>query len=353
MNNSIIGGEYAIELESIKTNPLDEGPKPLFSCGRMAFKAILQHAFDNTDKTVLLPDYICGSMPEAVIGMGMKCDFYHINMDFTPSLNSIFKKIQMVDAIVLVNYFGMISSALINSLVLDVKSNIDDIVVIVDDVQNYYGLELEKTCDYAFTSYRKWFPVPDGAKAVWVDRSGNHAELLPESGESEEALFSKYKFAGNVLKNYRDIIGDQICLEMLEKGEKLVSTEEQAYAMRWTTGAINKLDYSSFEKKRKKNARILHEGLSRLGITHLYLEKACPLFVPILIENNRDLLRKAMFEKNIFCPVHWDSQWTENFGELPRNNLFMRELSLICDHRYGEEEMNRQLELLENECFHY
>ena len=65
----------------------------------------------------------------------------------------------------------------------------------------------------------------------------------------------------------------------------------------------------------------------------------CPLFVPVLLEN-RDKVRKHLTENKIYCPVHWPKP------EGADSNIYDMELSLICDQRYGVNDMERIVSVL-------
>ena len=66
------------------------------------------------------------------------------------------------------------------------------------------------------------------------------------------------------------------------------------------------------------------------------------MFVPIFI-TDRDNLRKKFFDNNIFVPKHWPKHSDIINGN---NMLYEKELSLICDQRYGTEDMYRQIDVL-------
>lgn len=268
-----------------------------------------------------------------------------------PDTDTILSAADKSNAILLVNYFGMISTDAMNTTINAIRSANHNITVIMDDVQNYYGLYDEKNCDFAFTSLRKWFPVPDGAPVI-RNNAGAQESLYPEAEAADRQipLFSQYKFAGNILKNYREVIGDDICLELIEKGEELIDSDTSEAAMPYTSAAIKSTDLEDIRKKRQHNAAILHKELIRMGIPHLYSEDAVPLFVPIVLKNGRDKVRKAMFENSVFCPIHWNDGWQDRFNGVDVNPLSNMELSLICDQRYDEEDMLYQLEILRNEC---
>ena len=71
-----------------------------------------------------------------------------------------------------------------------------------------------------------------------------------------------------------------------------------------------------------------------ISIPEVDLSMDVPLFFPVFLENKkRDSLRKYLIDRGIYCPVHWPEVMGADVGV--RNN----ELSLICDQRYSEGDM--------------
>ena len=70
----------------------------------------------------------------------------------------------------------------------------------------------------------------------------------------------------------------------------------------------------------------------------------CPLFVPVLV-GNRDALRKRLIEQEIYCPVHWP---VSRYHQLSKETetFYNRELSLVCDQRYTEQDMLRMVDVI-------
>ena len=68
-----------------------------------------------------------------------------------------------------------------------------------------------------------------------------------------------------------------------------------------------------------------------------------PLFVPILLDNTiRNDLRKYLTEHSIYCPIHWPkSQYHRMSKETEK--ICDEELSLVCDQRYTEDDMERMV----------
>ena len=76
-------------------------------------------------------------------------------------------------------------------------------------------------------------------------------------------------------------------------------------------------------------------------------ERDCPLFVPILVPGGRrDALRRFLIEQDIYCPVHWPTSSFHRLTEVERR-VYDEELSLVCDQRYGETDMERVLQAVE------
>ena len=86
------------------------------------------------------------------------------------------------------------------------------------------------------------------------------------------------------------------------------------------------------------------EGLKARGIKPMIdaASDCVPLFVPIWLED-RDLVRKRMFQHEVFTPVHWP---LEGMSLKTGAEMAQHELSLIVDQRYSKEDIDLTLSLL-------
>lgn len=330
----IIGGEFAIEINSLPYVTI-ENNRMLYSSGRCALYLILKDIETKLGNNleILLPNYLCDSISKTVIDAGWSYKFYSIGVDLYPDWEEILSYNQDNNAIVLlINYFGMIN---LEPIVLNIKRNMPNTIIIVDNVQAFFEPEIEMV-DYTFTSYRKWFPCPDGASVT--KRNNEKMLMYPLKNNT----FSKYKFAGNLLKNFTAYLGDDISLKLINEGEGILDEDYLCWGSRITTTIIPTLDLKKISEKRKNNARILHEKLEKMSISHVYREQATPLFIPIFVDN-RDNIRKLFFENKVFTPKHWPYISEKINGN---NKIYDTELSLICDQRYDEEDMLFQINVL-------
>ena len=317
--NEIIGGEFSIDpigylqgisrVEDIYT-PTDGGV--LFSSGRAALAGILR-SIGNVGH-VWLPDYLCTSITATV------------------ESENAFTTIQEQNAVLLINYFGIVDTLPIAS---ELKKQKKDTIIIMDNVQALFQDRVLQDVDFIFTSFRKWLPVPDGAEVY-----AKSNQVVPFTGDNK---FAQYKFAGNILKTFRQDISDDIALDLLKQGETILDLDFYCQCSEITRKILPEIDMDFIKKKRMSNARYLHEGLQKLGIKHLWTENAVPLFLPVFVKD-RNYIRKKCFEHNIFCPVHWPNESNE---VKEGNELYATELSLICDQRYDTEDMKKILKVIE------
>ena len=105
---------------------------------------------------------------------------------------------------------------------------------------------------------------------------------------------------------------------------------------------LQTMDIEEIRKKRIYNSKIIEENFVNSDDAKLlynYKNGDCPIFVPIILKK-RDYIRKKLIDNNIYCPIHWSN--FDNF----RNNIYANELSLICDQRYDENDMKREVKII-------
>lgn len=107
--------------------------------------------------------------------------------------------------------------------------------------------------------------------------------------------------------------------------------------------AANYFDISAVQTKRRENAAILLKAISDIALFPHLGKWDCPLFVPIRLPGKkRDALRQHLISQEIYCPVHWPKSSLHQIGNLEQK-IYEEELSLVCDQRYGQSDMERIL----------
>ena len=242
--------------------------------------------------------------------------------------------------ILFIDYYGIIDN---EPTIRKIKEEYDDIVVIKDLVQAPYHIDKASFADFQFTSFRKCFAVPDGS---WVITKHQIQQPI------KEPKFAEFKMAASYLKSIRQYgdFGDDIYLELYSKGEGLVGSQMDEDMSNFTKQHLLSMDWKRFSLLRKRNSDVVLNGLSALGINPIAKphKTSTPLFIPIALEN-RDNIRRKMFESNIFLPIHWplEESLSKKYGLTTGAKYAKEELSIIVDQRYGTTEMTRILETLE------
>ena len=328
----MIGGEFQIAVADVLNaqNRHFEAPNVYaYSSGRAALYQILKYLKQEKGIShVLLPDYLCSSVLVPTKDLSLEYTFYPIDEQLD-LIETEFKNRYKKDSVVLlINYFGLKD---LSNQIKTIRGIDRNAIIIEDDVQAYYEFKKPlNEVDFKFTSLRKTFAVPDGG----LVKTKHHLPkvITPNT-------FGQYKAAAALLKSMREgNFNDQIYLELFEKGEALIDSEQNCGMSQIAEKLYSFMNEDHVKVRRLNNARYLIDELKKIGIEPLLplKEDYVPLFVPIILKN-RDKIRKTMFQKEIYCPVHWPLDGMEiKRGE----QMAKEELSLIIDQRYGRKEMD-------------
>lgn len=337
--SKIIGGEFDVDLQSLKYShsgnvSLDGLYK--YSTGRSALYYILQDVKTryNVSK-ILLPDYLCSSVVIAAEKAGVKVIFYPLNDKLELDEQHFANLYEEKSAVLIINYFGLQN---IHNQVAFVRSLNEDAVIIEDDVQGFYEFQKELIgVDYKFTSLRKTFACPDGG----LVKTQN---LLPEVNTVNK--FHQYKMAGSILKSLRkpEYYDDAVYLSMFKKGESMIDDDIADGMSNIAIDIISKTDTERLAYIRRRNAKFICDGFETLCIKTILpvAEDKTPLFIPVYLDD-RNKVRKYLFQHNCFCPVHWP---LEGLNVKKGAEMAEHELSIIVDQRYTNADMEYILDLI-------
>lgn len=332
----MIGGEFEIDLSNYKDSRLIKPGAYYYASGRAALYQILR-SISRIETKVWLPEWLCSSVVDAVKRAGYQYAHYSLDDNFQADAQLLEKDgFADGDIIVIINYFGLLK---IVESSKTVKDSYPNSIVIEDDVQAYwYFVENENEfADYRFTSLRKALPIPDGG----IVRTKNK---MPEA--LRENTFAPLKIKAGTMKLHRgeNSINDENYLRFFEEGERLIEDNYESKMSSISHGLYQGVLDQEAKARRRKNADYLIKGLESMNILPLMkvLGSATPLFIPIFL-NNRNAVRRQMFQHEIFCPVHWP---LEGMNVKLGAEMAEHELSLIVDQRYTEDNMNQILEII-------
>ena len=318
-----IGGYFELaDCEVSKGFPHQDGI--LLNTGRNALEYILRCIGDV--KRLYLPYYTCEVVLEPLKKLNIPWVFYHINTKF-----EMVEDIQPKEGeyIIANNYFG-IKDAYIQILAEKYGEQL-----IVDCAQALFARPVPDI--KMFYSTRKFVGVADGGVAYGVDgKNSLHYVVDDSSLHNSHLRIRKEQGAEAGFRDYQE-------------NETKLDKQPIRLMCRNTRDILWQIDYDKVIEKRRANFAYLHEALNDKNSLLLPgMETfACPMVYPFVTKSNRDL-RKELIENKVFVAKYWPNVHHLNSYET-EYNLAMRVVPLPCDQRYGAEEMNRIIEIIEDE----
>lgn len=303
--------------------------------GRNAIDIALRDILKNHGiQRVFVPSYSCVSMLQSFIDRDLKIEFYEVGYKdglFTYQVPAVDEH----TIVLIMSYFGLDSKAEREAI----KKIRDQGAVIIEDITHSLlsNTPMSEDCDYTVASLRKWFAVPAGG---WV---GKKRGMLPEKPNLDSNHAVEEKIAG-MKEKYGYLTGrvsskENFLLTQAKFENDLIHVDRMLKIDDTSLRIIKDTDINAVIERRRNNVEVLLEGLNDLdgkimSLPRVDLEKDTPLFLPVFIKTeDRDELRKYLTGRGIYCPVHWPEVMGAKVG------IRVNELSLICDQRYSEGDM--------------
>ena len=336
-----IGSEFWLESEP-QTLSCDRDGIYVLS-GRTAIDLIIQDIISTKRViNVYMPAWGCDSMLAPFVARGIDIKFYDISLvesadtaeilcDFCDFRENIFY---------VTNYFGYENTLPVET----VNKFKEQGSIILYDRTHSFLMEDDPylaLADYSFASIRKWMGVICGAVVNGV----KDYQLKPCSylACKEIAMRMKKSFIEGDTS-----IDKESFLNLYSEFGHHLAEDYQNYEMDDLSYALYKLeDLSAMRRKRRENAKYLHENLKGVKFIGELTDNAVPLFVPVFFETTeqRNAVRKKLIDAQIYCPIHWPKPALIPV-DFEANKIYDTELSLICDQRYDLTEMERMVTLI-------
>ena len=337
-----IGSEFWIENASKPILTERDGVYCL--SGRTAIDLILQDIFKKRKvKSVAMPAWCCDSMIAPFLAHGIDVRFYDYGHTENTEITDYYLITDIPDGtniFYLTNYFGYENTLDVEKVrIIKGRGGI----ILYDRTHSFLmeDDEYRELSDYSFASIRKWMGVIGGAVVEGIEKP--ELKECPYISVKKKAMQDKYRY----LTGDNSIKKDEFIAAFGEFGHQL--TEDYCdYAIDDLSYTLYKQeDFQKIKQQRRENAAFIHEHLKGVQFMYGFTDKSVPLFVPVLFESKeqRDIIRKKLIEQQIYCPIHWP-QPKQIPMDYKVNDIVNRELSLICDQRYGITEIKREIETI-------
>ena len=282
-------------------------------------RAAIWHAFRITGcERIWIPYYQCDSVRNFLLKKDVKIKFYYISDDFMPI--NLFPEED--EAILLVNYYGVMSSTRMKEL----SRKYDH--VIIDNSQAFFCKPLRKSL--SVYSARKFIGAPDGAYVIGEDAeqyAGDYEQCF--SSDTANFLLQRIEY-GCEGKTY----------ESRMVNEHRIDREDIKLMSKLTRTILDGTDYEFIRKKRRENfafAQKIFGDINKLNPVKYYADDCVPMVYPLLIEDD-SLLDKLLKSKHF--QGHW---WSYLLGEIPEDTIeywiSRYVIPITIDQRYGKTEL--------------
>lgn len=287
------------------------------------------HAFRVTGcKRIWIPIYQCDSIRETFAEHGVEVKYYHQDRNFNPTDLTAGDD----DAVLLCNYYGIMSSERMRILAQTFKHPI------IDCAQAFFCKPVEGALNVY--SCRKFVGVPDGCYVIGKN-AHKYVDEYPQCYSSDTAAFLLMRIEyGCEGKGYeaRSINENRIDHEGCMKMSKLTRT------------ILDGTDYEHIINKRNENFAYIHKqlcNLNQIEPTFFMDNDTVPMVYPLVVED--DELIQRLFKAKHF-QGHW---WSYICDEQPENSfehwISRYVIPITIDQRYGKEEIDYLVGVINNE----
>lgn len=268
-------------------------------------------------KMIYIPEFLCDCIETVLNKNFINYKKYQITNNYEPILDF---KINNNEALLVVNYFGILNNKKIKKL----KQKYSNIII--DNTQSFF----QKPVNDVDTIYscRKYFGVPDGAYFYSSDINEKHYRMLEidDSSSRFSHLFGRLEVSAS--EYYNEFLKNEICINTL-KIEKMSLL---------TQNFLKSFDYQYIKKVRLENFKILDSLIGKFN--KFKIKNHAGLFMyPMRVNNNANLLRKKFIENKIYVPILWSNILNDynkyNINYKLANNMIL----LPIDQRYNTKDM--------------
>lgn len=331
-NHKLIGGKFGLPQFFLTTPSLPgflSGDPILLFNARSAIKLIVDQL---RPRTVWLPSYLCPTILTAIDTNLSDVKYYSLNEHLIVISDDFLPEIQPNDLFICIDFFGFQFE---QSVLEEVKQS--GCKILRDCSQAlFFDFQKDSISDYHVFSPRKFLGIPDGG----ILHAQNKVELSADDFTPPDEQAVANLLQAVILRREFDIYGEnREWYEFFKKGESFL---KPSYSFMSDLSRILLkfgFNYETIQTRRKKNYQNLAMKLNHLALFPSLPEDVVPLGFPIVLPN-RDDIRIRLYEYDIYPPIHWEISSVVPTMFKESHKLAQQIMTLPCDQRYDEEDMN-------------
>jgi dTDP-4-amino-4,6-dideoxygalactose transaminase len=334
MNEQLVGGMFGLtDLSGFyKTAPFFLKDKDLLTVNaRSSIKILVSFL---RPSRVWLPSFLCDVVFSAV--QDIEVQFYEVN-GYLQVSGAGLEHIQPGDLIIFIDYFGFPFDP---SLAKRVKERGG--WILEDASQALLSSHVGENSDFVVFSPRKFLGVPDGG----ILRNNTNLDFSGIQLNKPPSEWWLKAFSAVILRGEFDRKGgDKKWFQLFQEIDHDGPTGFFKMSELSITLLEYNFDYSVIVQKRIENYKILDHYLNEFVLFPELSAGVVPLGYPVQLEN-RDAVRKKLFENNIYPPVHWPISTIVPNKFIESHHLADTVMTLVCDQRYDAVDMERTAKII-------
>lgn len=275
--------------------------------GQACLRVIGDYLVDHGIRRVLLPAYLCPTIPRVFAQCGIRFDFYQVAEDFSVDLADLSRLLSAAanQAVYFINYFGFGQPAAAVAYMKELR--LRGIIVVEDNAQA--GFRGSSVGNFVFNSLRKLAPH-DGAYLYAPEPMDHYIEAyrgrvnhrLPVIRQYRKGL-AAYLFQGQ---------GNAESLDRLfQQADDFYERDQAVSGDPGEQEAIEHLDWQGICQTRRENYVYLHQQIRTIpGLIPVFPslpEATMPMGLPVFFADvSRDRVNEFLGAAQIGLTIHWE-----------------------------------------------
>jgi hypothetical protein len=310
-----IGGYFELELPKGAGFLHDDAV--LLNSGRACFEALLRTI---KPRRVLMPKYTCDVMLEPLKNTQTAYDFYAITEQLEiKDLPELTKD----ELLLYVNYFG-VKDDYVQRLAERYGSRL-----VIDNAQAFYAPPIPGA--HTLYSPRKFFGLPDGGIIYSNVSIGIHN--LEQDTSYGRCMHLLKRIDKGAEAGYQDFKIDDASL----------NSQPIRTMSNLTRRLLGDIDFAAIRTRREANYKILHQALRDKNQLRLSDTPTGPMVYPFRAQEG---LRQKLIDAKVYVATYWPNVYEWAQSTETEYMLVDSIVALPIDQRYGADEMQRILEVI-------
>lgn len=337
-NQKVIGGVLGLP------DSIGQGNGPSFLTEDSAYfvnarSALFAFLRATRPRCVWLPSFLCRTILTPLFTGKWAYRFFPVDGSLQVSPGPWLDGVGAGDVVLLIAYFGFATEETITR-VLHARGAI----ILEDASQALLSPHVGRFSDYVLLSPRKTVGVPDGG----ILRPGTLVRNIALMSPPRDWWLTTFQAC--LLRRDSDLYGgdpERRWFKLYREASAKMPCGCYAISplsemLLWTS-----FDYTEVAARRRANFHFLLDNLRDIAVYRELPDDVVPLGFPVAVED-RALLQEALYRENIYPPVHWDIETVVPQEYVESHELSKRILTLVCDHRYDLEDMERTVRCVQS-----